>query len=55
MVDICGDHRNGFQITDTFWRERNDLTREFDEPGRFLAIPGYEWSGNTSGGGDHNV
>lgn len=55
MVDICGHQGNDFQITDTFWRELNDLTREFDEPGRFLAIPGYEWSGNTSVGGDHNV
>lgn len=55
MVDICGHQGNDFQITDSFWRELNDLTREFDEPGRFLAIPGYEWSGNTSVGGDHNV
>jgi hypothetical protein len=31
------------------------LTAEFDQPGRFLAVPGYEWSGNTSVGGDHNV
>lgn len=55
MVDICGHQGNDFQITDTFWRELNDLTREFDAPGRFLAVPGYEWSGNTSVGGDHNV
>ena len=55
MIDICGHQGNDFQIGDTFWRELNDLTREFDEPGRFLAIPGYEWSGNTSVGGDHNV
>lgn len=55
MVDICGHQGNDFQITDTFWRALNDLTREFDVPGRFLAIPGYEWSGNTSVGGDHNV
>jgi len=55
LVDICGHQGNDFQITDTFWQELNDLTHEFDEPGRFLAIPGYEWSGNTSVGGDHNV
>ena len=55
MVDICGHQGNDFQITDSFWTELNALTREFDEPGRFLAIPGYEWSGNTSVGGDHNV
>lgn len=55
MVDICGHQGNDFQITDTFWAELNALTREFDDPGRFLAVPGYEWSGNTSVGGDHNV
>jgi hypothetical protein len=55
LLDICGHQGNDFQITDTFWRELGELTREFDEPGRFLAIPGYEWSGNTSVGGDHNV
>lgn len=55
MVDICGHQGNDFQITDSFWRHLAELTREFDEPGRFLAIPGYEWSGNTSVGGDHNV
>lgn len=55
MVDICGHQGNDFQITDSFWHHLADLTRAFDEPGRFLAIPGYEWSGNTSVGGDHNV
>ena len=27
----------------------------FDEPGRFVCVPGYEWSGNTGMGGDRNV
>ena len=55
LIDICGHQGNDFQITDAFWAELNDLTAEFDQPGRFLAVPGYEWSGNTSVGGDHNV
>ena len=55
FVDIGGHQGNDFQITDAFWKELNELTEEFDEPGRFLAIPGYEWSGNTGLGGDHNV
>ncbi|MBT7223505.1 MAG: DUF3604 domain-containing protein [Marinovum sp.] len=55
LIDICGHQGNDFQITDTFWAELNQLTAEFDEPGRYLAVPGYEWSGNTSVGGDHNV
>ena len=55
LIDICGHQGNDFQITDSFWADLNQLTAEFDEPGRFLAVPGYEWSGNTSVGGDHNV
>jgi len=55
MIDICGHQGNDFQITDQFWAELNELTAEFNDPGQFLAIPGYEWSGNTSVGGDHNV
>jgi hypothetical protein len=55
FLDICGHQGNDFQITDSFWAELNDLTGELNAPGRFLTVPGYEWSGNTSVGGDHNV
>ncbi len=55
FVDACGHQGNDFQITDAFWAELNRLTAEFDAPGRFVALPGYEWSGNTSLGGDRNV
>lgn len=55
FLDICGHQGNDFQITDEFWKELNALTAEFNVDGRFLAVPGYEWSGNTGTGGDHNV
>lgn len=55
FVDACGHQGNDFQITDAFWAELNRITHEFDEPGRFIALPGYEWSGNTALGGDRNV
>lgn len=55
FIDITAHQGNDFQITDDFWAELNELTTEFEKPGSFLAIPGYEWSGNTSVGGDHNV
>jgi len=55
FVDICGHQGNDFQITDAFWEHLNELTAEFNEPGRFVTLPGYEWSGNTGLGGDHNV
>jgi Protein of unknown function (DUF3604) len=55
FLDICGHQGNDFQISDAFWGELNKITAEFNEPGRFLAVPGYEWSGNTGVGGDRNV
>ncbi len=55
FVDITGHQGNDFQITDDFWSEINSLTAEFNDEGTFLALPGYEWSGNTGLGGDHNV
>jgi hypothetical protein len=33
----------------------NDTAQAFNEPGRFVTFPGYEWSGNTPLGGDRNV
>ncbi len=55
FVDACAHQGNDFQITDTFWSELNRLTAKHDRPGEYVALPGYEWSGNTSLGGDRNV
>jgi hypothetical protein len=55
FVDAMCHQGNDFQITAEFWQDLNDLTREFDQPGRFIFFPGYEWSGNTALGGDRNV
>ncbi len=55
FLDVIGHQGNDFQITTEFWDELNGLTAEFNEPGRFVTLPGYEWSGNTNLGGDRNV
>src|SRR5262249_42737281 len=55
FIDIVGHQGNDFQITDAFWEELNNLTAAFDVPGRFVCLPGYEWSGNTGVGGDRNI
>jgi len=55
FVDIVGHQGNDFQITDAFWDKLNRLTAAFDVPGKFVCVPGYEWSGNTGMGGDRNV
>ena len=55
FIDIVGHQGNDFQITDAFWKELNRLTALYDQPGKFVCFPGYEWSGNTAMGGDRNV
>jgi hypothetical protein len=55
FLDGMSHQGNDFQITTPFWNELNDLTRAYNEDGRFVIYPGYEWSGNTGLGGDRNV
>ena len=55
FLDVCCHQGNDFQITKVFWRQLNDITREVNRDGMFIAFPGYEWSGNTGLGGDRNV
>lgn len=55
FLDILIHQGNDFQITSEFWQHLNELTAEFNEDGKFITIPGYEWSGNTGLGGDRNV
>jgi len=55
FLDVTSHQANDFQINGAFWERLNGLTAAVDEPGRFTVFPGYEWSGNTAVGGDHNV
>ena len=55
FLDVSGHQGNDFQITQQFWEELGKLCTRFNVPGRFVTMPGYEWSGNTSLGGDRNV
>ncbi len=55
FIDVIGHQGNDFQITKEFWADLNALMGEYNEPDRFVTLPGYEWSGNTFLGGDRNV
>jgi len=55
FLDIAGHQGNDFQITEAFWQRLNRVTAARNRPGRFVTLPGYEWSGNTALGGDRNV
>jgi len=54
-MDFGGWQGNDFQVTDGLWSEVKDKTGKYHEPGRFVTFLGYEWSGLTPAGGDHNV
>ncbi|HCU37341.1 MAG TPA: DUF3604 domain-containing protein [Armatimonadetes bacterium] len=54
-VDFCSHQGNDFQLTRDNWAEVQREVRAHNAPGRFVTLLGYEWSGNTGGGGDHNV
>ncbi len=55
FLDIASHQANDFQLKDDDWHELNLTTAAMNEDGAFIAIPGYEWSGNTGVGGDRNV
>ena len=54
-LDFTSHQGNDFQVTDQSWQKLQEVVHRFHEDGRFVVFPGYEWSGNTSGGGDRNV
>ena len=55
LVDFAGHQGNDFQITEAVWEEIKGQANAQNDPGRFVAYVGWEWSGNTPVGGDHNV
>ena len=40
---------NGFAVTKARWPEVLQMNREFDDPGTFVVIPGYEWHSTSLG------
>jgi hypothetical protein len=54
-MDFGAWQGNDFQVTKGLWGEVKEIVKEFNDPGRFVTFLGYEWSGLTPAGGDHNV
>ncbi len=40
---------NGFAVTRARWGEVLKTNREFDQPGKFAVIPGFEWHSSSNG------
>ena len=58
--DVAGIHFAGFQrndpaITTGAYEVQQLAERDHYEPGRFVPLPGYEWSATYDRGGHHNV
>ncbi len=54
-VDFCAHAANDFQVTQAHWTDLCQQVKTYHQPGRFVTFLGYEWSGSTPAGGDHNV
>jgi hypothetical protein len=54
-LDFTGWQGNDFQITIPLWEHVKKLIKKYNDPGKFVTFLGYEWSGLTPGGGDHNI
>jgi hypothetical protein len=55
FVDFTGWQGNDFEITEKTWQSVRSYTKQFNKEHQFLVFLGYEWSGTTPQGGDHNV
>lgn len=54
-LDFASHVGNDFQITKDHYKDTQRAVKELHVPERFVTFLGYEWSGNTPAGGDHNV
>ncbi|MFH1178983.1 MAG: DUF3604 domain-containing protein [Candidatus Bathyarchaeota archaeon] len=54
-LDFTAWQGNDFQVTIPLWEHVKKLIKEYHEPGKFITFLGYEWSGLTPAGGDHNI
>lgn len=54
-LDFAGHQANCFLVSAADWAEQQEVTRALHEPGAFVPLLGYEWSGETVVGGDRNL
>ena len=54
-IQFVGFQRNADAISAEDWEVQQHEERALYEPGHFVPIPGFEWSGRTWEGGHHNI
>lgn len=53
-LDVCAVTDHAFEILDEMWAHSKQVTNRAYDPGRFVTLQAFEWSGMTPVGGDHN-
>ncbi|XOV87805.1 MAG: DUF3604 domain-containing protein [Pseudomonadota bacterium] len=54
-LDFVTHSEHDIWMDDSEWETLRSLVQKYNEPGRFAAYLGYEWTVNQSQGGHHNV
>lgn len=54
-IDFSSFQRNDHEMSDSDWEKQKQTELAHHLPGRFTALPGYEWSADTRLGGDRTV
>lgn len=54
-IQVVGFQRNDHVMSNEAYALQQRCEREYYEPGRFVPLPGFEWSGELEVGGHHNV
>ncbi|MFP3897659.1 MAG: DUF3604 domain-containing protein [Anaerolineales bacterium] len=54
-IDFTGYQPNDHRVSTEEYALQQEAERAFYEPGRFVPLPGFEWSAETEEGGHHNV
>jgi len=54
-ISFAGYQPNAHRVSGAEWTEQQQAERDYYDPGRFVPLPGYEWSGEVRDGGHHNV
>lgn len=54
-VDFTGWQGNDFEVSEEDWETVKGAIAKYNRPGEYVVFNGYEWSGITANGGDHNI
>jgi hypothetical protein len=54
-LDFAGYQRNDSAHSTDAYEIQQVEEKKFHQPGRFVPLPGFEWSGDLAAGGHHNV